>query len=127
MRVLGQVRALLKRRVALVAAAAVLGMGVAACTPPPPPPPAPSSPSSSTPASPALQQIWNLTNQDRGANGLGGLGYNGQLAALAQDWANHLAATQSLVHRDLGSVISQPAYASFWTLGENLLDGPGSL
>src|SRR5947209_7029139 len=127
MRVFGQVRALVSRRMALVAAAAVLGVGVAACTPPPPPPPAPSAPSSATPASATLQQIWNLTNQDRAANGLGRLGYNGQLASLAQDWANHLAATQSLVHRDLGSVIAQPAYASFWTLGENLLDGPNSL
>lgn len=126
MRVFGQVQALVRRRVALVAAAAVLGVGVAACTPPPPPPP-PSAPSSATPASPTLQQIWNLTNQDRAANHIGGLGYNGQLAALAQDWANHLAATETLVHRDLGAVISQPAYAGFWTLGENLLDGPSSL
>src|SRR5438128_3452658 len=121
-----------KYRVALLALAAATSLGVAACTPPPPapaPPPTttpaappdatPATPPNATPATPLLNGIWQATNQDRAANGLPALAYNAQLASLAQDWANHLAATEILVHRDLGAVLADPAYAAFWTLGEN--------
>jgi uncharacterized protein YkwD len=75
------------------------------------------------PTAPLEQAIWQAINQDRATDGLPPLAYDTQLAGLAEDWANDLAATQTLVHRDLAAVIAEPAYARFWTLGENLTVG----
>jgi uncharacterized protein YkwD len=56
-------------------------------------------------------------NADRG----GGLCWNSQLGSMAQNWAQQIAAMQSLTHQDLSSIIySTP----FTTMGENLLAGP---
>ncbi len=72
--------------------------------------------------------IFNLTNQSRAAAGLPGLAVNGQLTCLAQGWSQHMAATGSFAHRDLGAVINSPGYAGVYrTLGENILLGPASM
>jgi uncharacterized protein YkwD len=59
-------------------------------------------------------------NADRG----GGLCWNAQLGGFAQNWANTLAAQQSLAHQNLNVLITQ---TSFTTMGENLLEGPATL
>lgn len=60
--------------------------------------------------------LASATNAARAAAGLPGLAVNGQLSAVAQAWANHLAATGVLAHNP--SLRSQ---VSGWTLlGENV-------
>ena len=63
-------------------------------------------------------------NADRAANGLPGLCADGQLTGFAQNWANQMAATQSLVHQNIGGLIGSTGFS---TMGENILDGPGSM
>jgi uncharacterized protein YkwD len=58
-------------------------------------------------------------NADRG----GALCWNSQLAGFAQNWAQTLAANQSLTHQNLmGLIYSTP----FNTMGENLYAGPAT-
>jgi uncharacterized protein YkwD len=114
---------LLSRRLSVVVVAAVVGLGVAACQPPPPPPPpAPAAAPNAT-----LDAVLQAMNHDRAAYGLAALGWNAQLGNLAADWSNHMAQTGQMVHRDLSVVLADPAYAGFWTLGENLLSGSGPM
>ena len=63
-------------------------------------------------------------NADRAAAGLAGLCGDGQLNGFAQNWANQMAATQSLAHQNIGALIGS---TSFSTMGENILDGPGNM
>lgn len=71
--------------------------------------------------------ILNRVNADRAANGLRGLSWNGQLACLATDWSNQMAASGSLRHRDLNVTIRSPGYGGYRTLGENILRGPNGM
>jgi uncharacterized protein YkwD len=63
-------------------------------------------------------------NADRAAAGLPGLCAKGQLGGFAQNWANQMAASQSLVHQNIGALIGS---TPFVTVGENILDGPGNM
>jgi uncharacterized protein YkwD len=65
-------------------------------------------------------------NQDRGAAGLPPLASDGQLGAYAQSWAQHIAATQQMVHTDLGALIRLPYMAGWRALGENLFMSTGT-
>ncbi len=38
-----------------------------------------------------------------------------------------MAATGVLAHQDLAAVLRSPGYSSYRTLGENILNGPGSM
>ena len=51
--------------------------------------------------------VIDAMNGDRAANGLGALCGNGQLAGIAQNWANWMAQNQSLTHQNLGSVLGR--------------------
>ena len=62
-------------------------------------------------------------NAARAAVGLPGLCPNGQLAGFAQNWANQMASTQSLVHQNIGGLIGGTGFS---TMGENILSGPGN-
>jgi uncharacterized protein YkwD len=66
-------------------------------------------------------------NADRAANGLPGLAPSGQLTCLAQSWSQHMAATNSFGHQNLGAILASPGYQNFNTLGENILQGPASI
>jgi uncharacterized protein YkwD len=68
--------------------------------------------------------VISATNRDRAAGGLGDLCSNAQLAGIAQRWAKSIAQRTSLSHQNLDAVL---AGLQFATLGENLLDGPGSM
>jgi uncharacterized protein YkwD len=63
-------------------------------------------------------------NGDRAANGLAPLCGNGQLAGLAQNWANWMAANLSLTHQNLGAVIGGTPFSA---MGENILAGPAGM
>jgi len=68
-------------------------------------------------------QILAAMNGDRAANGVGPLGWHGGLAGYAQDWANWMAANQSLTHQYLSPMFS----LGLSTLGENILVGPSGM
>jgi uncharacterized protein YkwD len=106
---------------AVTGALALIGAG---CRPPAPPPPPPSPGCGMDGISSA--ELGAL-NADRGANGLGGLAPSGQLTCLAQNWSQHMAATNSFGHQNLGAILGSPGYRNFNTLGENILEGPSGL
>jgi uncharacterized protein YkwD len=68
--------------------------------------------------------VIGAMNSDRAANGLPGLCADGQLTSFAQNWANQMAAMQSLVHQNIGGLIGSTGFS---TMGENILDGPGGM
>jgi uncharacterized protein YkwD len=111
-----------RRWMATVVAVSALALVEVACAPAPPPA-AQSCPMDATSAA-----ILGFTNQSRAAAGLPALWGNGQLTCLAQSWSQHMAATRSFGHRDLGAVINSAGYAGVYrTLGENILLGPSSM
>jgi uncharacterized protein YkwD len=106
----------LPARARLTLSILAIGLAVAgtACAPP------------DGPAGAITGDVAAAVNQDRAAGGLAPLAWNGQLAANAQNWADHLAATGALAHTDLGALARLPSMAGWWSLGENLLLEPGS-
>jgi uncharacterized protein YkwD len=87
-------------------------------------------PACAAPAAPAdaiTLAVFNRVNGDRAALGLRGLAWNPQLYCLATDWSNRMAASGSLHHRDLNSVIRSPGYGAYRTLGENILRGANGI
>jgi uncharacterized protein YkwD len=111
-----------RRWLATVVTVASLAVVGAACAPAPPV----ASQSCSMDATSVA--VFNLTNQSRAASGVAALAPNGQLTCLAQSWSQHMAATGSFAHRNLGAVINSPGYAGVYhTLGENILLGPASM
>ena len=97
----------LQARLALAILGLLALVTVAACAPP--------SGGSGSPADAVVGAI----NADRGAAGMGPVAVDLQLGMSAQAWADHLAATGTLVHRDMGTLIGQ--LGGFRALGENLL------
>jgi len=87
--------------------------------PAPPPPPEPVSYCSGG-AGGLAGAVLAAMNADRG----GGLCWNSQLGGSAQAWASNLAASQSLYHSDIGSLLN---WTSFSTVGENVLAGPAGM
>ena len=63
-------------------------------------------------------------NADRSAAGLAPVCSNGALAAYAQRWATWMAQNQSLTHQDLQNLLGGTGFS---TVGENILEGPGSM
>ena len=47
-------------------------------------------------------ELFHLVNRDRG----GGLAWDGQLAGLAQEWAQHIATVNGPVHRNMQQVLN---------------------
>jgi uncharacterized protein YkwD len=113
----------------LAAVVAALALSATACVPPAQPTsapaPAPGPAADATPSDPTLAGVLNAMNRDRAANGAPALAWNNQLGANGANWAAHLAsAGGALVHQDLSTLLNSPPYASFQTLGENLLSAP---
>jgi uncharacterized protein YkwD len=100
-----------KARVALPAVVAILAFAGVACAPP------------GSPGSGYTGDTVGAVNQDRAAAGLAPLAWDKQLGILAGAWANHLAATGTIQHTDLGGVMNLPYMRGWWTMGENLLVG----
>jgi uncharacterized protein YkwD len=107
-----------KRKVALLAVAAVIALGATACFPD----------TGAPPTDATKLSVLDAMNWDRGANGVGGLTWSPKLSVLAGVWAGHLAATNGgLVHQDLASLLGNGDFAEYHTMGENLLVGPGNM
>jgi hypothetical protein len=62
----------------------------------------------------------SMLNGERGRNGLPALAWSTDLAAVAQDWAGHMAATRQLLHNP--SLTSQ--VSNWQAVGENVGEGP---
>ena len=106
-------------RIAVLVCAGALVLGATGCFAP--------APAGSCGMDTISSQELNYINADRAASGLPGLAPHGELTCLAQSWSAHLAGTNSFYHQNLGAILSQPAYAGFNTLGENILDGPAGI
>ena len=102
-----------RARVALPVVVAILAFVGVACAPP------------GSPGSGYTGDVVSAVNQDRAAAGLGPLTWDTQLSLYSGAWANHLAATGSMVHSDLAAIMRLPYMTAWWTLGENLALGPG--
>ena len=105
----------LPRRARFALPVLIVGLAVAgvACAPP------------GSPGSGYTGDVVGAVNQDRAAAGLRPMAWDNQLGDYARSWANHLAATGSLVHTDLAALVRLPYMTAWWTMGENLLVGPG--
>ena len=113
-----------KRRLGLLATA-VLAIGIigAACAPAPPA--AWNCPGG--PPDAVTFTILNRVNIDRQNSGRPGLWWNSTLACNARGHAEYMARTGSFFHQNLGSLIRDPLYVNYASLGENILVGPGSM
>lgn len=69
--------------------------------------------------------VESMINSSRAANGLPALADDAQLDALAQNWANQLAAAGHLAHQDLYAIITSPFMAGWGRLTENVFMGTG--
>jgi uncharacterized protein YkwD len=66
-------------------------------------------------------------NADRAAHGLAAVSVDGSLNSLASDWARHCSATNTMVHRDLASLITQPGWSVYSLLGETIYWGESTV
>lgn len=113
------VKTFLGRKTAAIAVLALVAIGLAACAPPPA--------GSSGPSDAFASQLYSALNADRTGAGLPALAWNSQLGANANAWAATMMQANTLYHQNLSALLYSPAYASFRTLGENILVGPGSM
>ncbi len=96
-------------------------------TPPPPPPTTvPPPPPTTTPPPPpanydagAEGEFFANVNSVRAGQGLAPLAYDGSLTSYARWWAGEMAASDSLSHSNISSLLG-----SWWTVGENVGVGP---
>jgi uncharacterized protein YkwD len=114
-----KVQHLLKRRVALVAVAAALALGASAC--------GLANTSDTPPSDPIQNGVLQAMNADRQNAGVPPLQWSPKLANTASNWAGTEAYVNSMYHQDLGTLLYSADYNGWYTLGENLLAGPGSL
>ena len=111
-------RLLGRRTAAIVLTMGVIGVGLTGCFPD----------RSSAPASdPFVQELYNRLNYDRSTVGLGPLTRSPKLENNAGSWAWQMAARNSLYHQNLGALLGTSDYNAYYTLGENILVGPGSM
>jgi uncharacterized protein YkwD len=75
-------------------------------------------------ASVIAAELLQRANTERGARGLSPLAWHANLADTAQAWAQHLVATDTFQHQDLGAVLRSSPYAgNFGYLAENIYWG----
>jgi uncharacterized protein YkwD len=109
----------LRRRVALVAVAAVIALGASACG---------FANLSATPPADGVQNgVPRARNSDRQANGVPPLQWSPKLANTAGGWADNESRVNSMYHQDLTALLYSSDYNGWYTLGENLIVGPGSM
>ena len=110
----------LKKRVAAVAAVAVLALSAAGCL---------ADSSNGPPATPLKAQIFAAINAYRSRQGwTAALVNSPRLEVTGQAWSNQMAAGVGLNHQNLGNLLfNDPNYSAYSTLGENLLVGPANM
>ncbi len=114
-----RVKALVGRRAAAITMTAVVALGLASCGFP--------NTSSTGPGDPTVAAMFNALNYDRAVNGLPQLTWSPKLANTAGTWAHQMSNDGTLHHQNLGGLIASPDYAGYYTLGENILVGPGGM
>jgi uncharacterized protein YkwD len=114
-----QVKRFLSKRAAAVAMTALVAIGLTSC--------GFANTSSSGPDDSYTAGLYNALNYNRVMNGLPQLTWSPKLANQAGSWAHQMSNANSLYHQDLGALINSPDYAGYYTMGENILVGPGSM
>jgi len=108
-----------KKRVAIVVAVLAIGVGASACFPDITP--------GALPSDPLKAEVIQRMNYDRVIRGVPQMHYSPKLENLAGTWAWSMASLYGFGHQDLGAVLRSPDFAGWYTLGENILVGPGSM
>ena len=111
-------KTLLGRKTVAIAFLAVVGLGLTGCFP---------DTSAAPPSDPLTNELFQSLNQDRASVGLPPLTWSPKLANNAGSWAWQMASANSLYHQNLSAVLNSGDYANYYTLGENILVGPGSM
>jgi uncharacterized protein YkwD len=110
----------MKRRVAILVAVATIALSAAGCL-------ADSTPGAAS-ADPLQRQVLEGMNLERMGARVPGLTNSPKLSWLATVWASTMATTAGFTHQNLSDrLFNDPAYANYYTLGENILVGPGSM
>ena len=112
-----RLKTVLGRKTAAIVLMAVTGLGLSGCF----------ADTSGPPSDPMLNDLYNRLNYDRATVGLPPLTWSPKLANNANNWAYQMALANSLYHQNLSAVLGSPDYSNYYTLGENILVGPGSM
>lgn len=107
----------LRKRAAVLVMAAVVALGATACLPDTGPPP----------TDPLQLGVLNQMNMSRVYVGLPPLTWSPRLSVDAGPHSAQMAQSGNLYHSDLNALINDPDHQNFWTLGENVLVGPGNM
>jgi uncharacterized protein YkwD len=113
-----QLKSLLGRKTAAIVLLGVVSLGLTGCF---------ADTSSTPPSDPFVNELYNRLNADRASVGLPPLTWSPKLANNAGNWAWQMMAANSLYHQNLGALLGSSDYANYYTLGENILVGPGSM
>jgi uncharacterized protein YkwD len=107
-----------RKTAAVVLMMSAIGVGLTGCFP---------DTSSTPPSDPYVNDLFNRLNYDRLTVGLPPLTWSPKLANNAGTWAWQMASVNSLYHQNLGALLASADYNPYYTLGENILVGPGSM
>jgi uncharacterized protein YkwD len=112
-----RLKRLLGRKTAAIVVMGVIGLGLTGCFPDTGPPP----------ADPFQNALYQSMNADRGSAGLPPLTWSPKLANNASNWAWQMMAANSMYHQNLSAMLGSGDFQNYYTLGENILVGPGSM
>jgi uncharacterized protein YkwD len=113
-----RVKRLLGRKTAAILLMGAVGLGLTGCFP---------DTSAAPPADPMTRDLYNALNYDRATVGLPPLTWSPKLSNNAGNWAWTMMANNTLFHQNLGYMLSTAEFGGYYTLGENILVGPGSM
>jgi uncharacterized protein YkwD len=113
------IKNLLGRRGAAVVVALLIALGLSSC--------GFANTSATPPADPYVNGLYQALNRDRAANGLPPLTWSPKLSNTAGCWADQMSRVGTLYHQNLGALIASPDYVGYYTMGENIIVGPGSM
>jgi len=105
-----------KRRIAIALAVLAIAIAAAGCLP--------DTTGAVGPPDPVKNQIFQELNARRRSAGLPEFGYSPKLDLDGQIWAQSMGQGVGLQHQDLNRLINLPDHTAFWTVGENILNGP---
>lgn len=112
-----RVKSFLGKRAAAITMTAIVGLGLSSC--------GFANTTSSGPSDPLTAGLFQALNNDRAASGLPRLTWGPKLANTAGSWAHQMSNAGSLYHQNLSALMNSPDYAGYYTMGENILVGPG--
>jgi uncharacterized protein YkwD len=113
-----RLKSLVGRKTAAIVLMGVVGLGLTGCFP---------DTSATPPSDPYLNELYNRLNADRASVGLPPLTWSPKLSNSAGSWAWQMAADNTLYHQNLSTLLYSGNYSNYYTLGENILVGPGSM